>query len=148
MIRYVITCTVCVCLLLVATIGKAQPVDDLLLTGADLHYRGQLDEAEQVFSQVLQQDGDNIFALNQVALINAKQERFARAAQLFGRVAQRDAENTFARIWLGVLHLQNAEQEQARARFAEDGFPDRRTPASVPCETIPQRLRHRAPPPP
>jgi len=104
----------------VRTVTSAQEqLESRILQGADLHYRGQLDAARVIFEEVVVGQPNNEFCLNQLALINAKQERFEVAAALFGRVAAQSPDNTFARIWLGVLHLQRGETAEAQARFAE-----------------------------
>ncbi|WP_457572145.1 tetratricopeptide repeat protein [Desulfovulcanus sp.] len=95
----------------------AADVNDLLFKGADYHYRGKLTEAEQAFRQVLKFEPENEFALNQLGLIYAKQEKFDLAYNQFAKVVRISPDNTFARIWLGVLLLKDNKVDQAFKEF-------------------------------
>ncbi len=99
--------------------SDGDPLDERMLQAADLHYKGQLQAARTLFGQVVRDDPDNAFALNQLGLISAKLERFEDAARFFSDVAAKHADNTFARLWLGVLHLQNGRKDEARGFFRQ-----------------------------
>ncbi|UZP68574.1 tetratricopeptide repeat protein [Desulfovibrio mangrovi] len=94
-------------------------LDERILQGADLHYKGRLDEARQLFAQVVREDPVNLFALNQLGLISAKQERFEDAVGFFSKVVAISADNTFARLWLGVMRLQDGRKQEARGLFEQ-----------------------------
>lgn len=94
-------------------------LDEQILKGADLQYRGRLDEARQVFEQIIARVPENEFSLNQLALIHAKQERYGAAFGYFSKVAVLSPDNTFARIWLGVLALQQGRSDEARSYFTQ-----------------------------
>jgi Flp pilus assembly protein TadD len=107
------------CVLLVPLPAAAASVTDYLVAGTDHQYRGNLQAAEQAFRRAVQQEPDNAFALNQLGLVLAKQERFDEAAPLFRRVVQTDPDNVFGRLWSGVLLLRMGSVEEARALFRE-----------------------------
>ncbi|MFV0350580.1 MAG: tetratricopeptide repeat protein [Halodesulfovibrio sp.] len=94
-------------------------LDERMLRAADLHYKGQLQAARTLFGQVVRDDPDNAFALNQLGLISAKLERFEDAERFFAGVAAKHADNTFARLWLGVLNLQSGRKDEARRYFGQ-----------------------------
>lgn len=97
----------------------AASVDDLVFRGADHQYHGRLDQAAQAFSQALRLDPGNEFALSQLALVQARRERFDEAEGLFARVVANWPDNTFARLWLGVLRLRADDAQAAFERFNE-----------------------------
>lgn len=92
---------------------------DLLFQGSDFHYSGDLKQAAAMFQKVLQQDPTNEFALNQMGLVQAKQENFAQALKAFEQVRQHYPDNTFARVWIGVLLLRENQRDRAYREFQQ-----------------------------
>ena len=99
------------------SISPAADVNSLIFQGADLHYRGKLDEAMASFQAAVQLEPDNEYAHNQLGIIYAKKERFTDAFQEFSIVAKIDQNNTFALMWLGVLNLQKNNLDQGYENF-------------------------------
>ncbi len=97
----------------------AASVDDLIFMGADHQYHGRLDKAARAFAAALRAEPGNEFALSQLALVQARQERFDEAEDLFGKVVRDWPDNTFARLWLGVLRLRDNDARAAFGRFSE-----------------------------
>ena len=116
MTRIRIACVVCL-LLLISGIGYAEDVNDLIFQGSALSYEGKLDAAATMFSRAVALEPDNEFAMNQLGLIHAKQEKFAAAAREFGQVLKLSPDNIFARTWVGVLLLNANKVEEARREF-------------------------------
>ena len=89
--------------------SDGDPLDERMLQAADLHYKGQLQAARTLFGQVVRDDPDNAFALNQLGLISAKLERFEDAARFFSDVAAKHADNTFARLARGAAFTERTQ---------------------------------------
>lgn len=109
-----------VCLLLV--FGAAVPVyavEDLVLAGSDALYRGDAAQAEATLAEAVRRNPEDDFAMNQLGLALARQERFAEARGRFAEVARRSPDNVFALTWLGVLDLQADDASAAVARFKQ-----------------------------
>jgi Flp pilus assembly protein TadD len=98
-------------------IGYAEDVNDLIFQGSALSYEGKLEAAATMFSRAVVLEPDNEFAMNQLGLIHAKQEKFTAAAREFGQVLKFSPDNIFARTWVGVLLLNDNKVEQAREEF-------------------------------
>jgi tetratricopeptide (TPR) repeat protein len=97
--------------------GRGSDLSELVFSGADAHYRGDLQTAAADFEAALRLSPDNAFARNQLGLVYAKQQQWTRAMAQFRQVAQMDRDNTFARLWIGILHLQSGNLAEARAAF-------------------------------
>jgi len=106
-------------LLLAAFPVFSADVKDLLFEGADLHYRGRVDEAIDTFREALRLDPENEFAHNQLGTLYAKKERFDEAFGEFSRVVEIDYRNTYAHLWLGYLYLQKNDLDRGFAKFRE-----------------------------
>ncbi len=97
--------------------GAASGLSDLVFSGADAHYRGDLPAAAAAFEAALRLDPDNSFARNQLGLVYAKQQKPDRAMAQFQQVAAAEPDNTFARLWIGILDLQSGALDRAYAAF-------------------------------
>lgn len=104
-------------LLLCPGAGPARAVEDLVLAGADALYRGDAAGAQRALAEAVARDPDDDFAVNQLGLALALQERFGEARARFAAVALRSPDNLFAQTWLGVLDLREDDADAARERF-------------------------------
>ncbi|BBD07462.1 tetratricopeptide repeat protein [Desulfovibrio ferrophilus] len=107
---------------LLVTVLMATPAlatEDLVLAGADALYRGDVSAAEQAFSEVVRRDSSDDFAMNQLGLTLARQERFDEARVFFSKVADRSLDNVFSRLWLGIISLHDDDPEGARGWFQD-----------------------------
>lgn len=94
-------------------------MDDLLLVGSDALYQGDVPTAERAFAEAVRRDPQDDFAMNQLGLALARQERFGEARDSFARVAGRSQDNVFARLWLGIIALHDNDPQQAAGWFEE-----------------------------
>ena len=99
--------------------GFAADLSDLVFSGADAHYRGDLPAAAQAFEAAIRHAPQNGFARNQLGLVYAKQHRFEDAMEQFRKVAAMEADNTFARLWIGILQLQAGNLDTAQKAFTD-----------------------------
>jgi tetratricopeptide (TPR) repeat protein len=99
--------------------GFAADFSDLVFSGADAHYRGDLPGAAQSFEAAIRRTPENGFARNQLGLVYAKQHRFEDAMEQFCKVAAMEADNTFARLWIGILQLQAGNLDRAQRAFTD-----------------------------
>jgi tetratricopeptide (TPR) repeat protein len=106
-------------LLFIRTEGVGADFSDLVFSGADAHYRGDLPAAAAAFEAALRLAPGNGFARNQLGLVYAKQHEFDRAMEQFRQVAAMESDNTFARLWIGILYLQKGDLDLAYERFAQ-----------------------------
>ena len=106
-------------LVLIRTEGFGVDFNDLLFSGADAHYRGDLSTAAAAFEAALRMEPGNSFARNQLGLVYAKQHEFNRAMDQFQQVAAMESDNTFARLWIGILYLQEGDLDRAFGSFTE-----------------------------
>ncbi|MEW5736252.1 MAG: tetratricopeptide repeat protein [Thermodesulfobacteriota bacterium] len=92
-------------------------VDRLVFEAADLHYKGEIDKAADMFEKAAAADPKNVYVQNQLGVINVKKKNYAAALKNFSRVAALDPRNTFAMRWMGLLLLREGKMEEARVWF-------------------------------
>ena len=97
----------------------ATDMAELVFQGADAHYKGNLDLAISKFESAIHLDYTNEFAHNQLGILYAKKNRFAKAFKEFSIVKGIDKQNTFALLWLGILNLRNGNMNSAFEQFQE-----------------------------
>jgi len=95
----------------------AQATDELVLAGADALYQGDIPAAERAFAEAVRRNPDDDFAMNQLGLALARQERFDGAQEMFARVAARSQDNVFSRLWLGIIALHDNDPRRAADWF-------------------------------
>ena len=110
------------CILMIPAKGAATQAGqslDALVRGAQLQDAGQPKAAEGYFRQALEQDPENVYAMNQLGLALLKQGERQAAGLWLQRAALASDDNRFARVWLGVLSLQDEKVEEAERAFQE-----------------------------
>jgi len=119
MTRDILTHVLMVCLVFLfsAVVSWATDANSLIFQGADLHYRGNLEEAMASFQAAVKLEPRNEYAHNQLGIIYAKKERFDDAFREFSLVAGIDQQNTFALLWLGILNLQKNNLDKGYENF-------------------------------
>ena len=93
------------------------PFQAVLSQAIELHNRGELAGAEQLYKQILRANPNHVIALNRIGSIAAAAGHLDHAARFIGRAAQLAPDNAEVINNLGLVHLTGHSLEPALAYF-------------------------------
>jgi len=96
---------------------ELSPTRKLLAEAAALHAKGQFEEAERKYREVLQLEPDNVSALRMLAMIAATAHHIEDAERLLRRVLRLAPDYFTAHIDLGRVYKEQDRYEEAMACF-------------------------------
>jgi tetratricopeptide (TPR) repeat protein len=96
-----------------------QDLQDLLENGYRQHQEGRLDEAERLYLEVLQQDRDNIHALNLLGMLCANAFRPDEAVFFIAKALKLQANNPESHANIALAYKDQGKPEQAVKHFRE-----------------------------
>jgi tetratricopeptide (TPR) repeat protein len=96
-----------------------QNIQDMLETGYRQHQEGHLDEAERLYLEVLQQDRDNIHALNLLGMLCVNEFRPDEAVFFIAKALKLQPNNPESHANMALAYKDQSKPEQAVKHFRE-----------------------------
>ena len=96
-----------------------QNIQDMLETGYRQHQEGHLDEAERLYLEVLQQDRDNIHALNLLGMLCVNEFRPDEAVFFIAKALKLQPNNPESHANMALAYKDQGKPEQAVKHFRE-----------------------------